>query len=95
MPNVVRNGDSNVAGGIAVGGASTVFVNGKNVMLPNKTVMPHPCYPKDGCSKHGSATTQGGSSTVFAEGQPIIHVNDSDTCGHKRCSYSQDVVVGE
>ena len=89
MPKIERNGDANVAGGIAQQGAQTVFANGKNVMLPGMPVTPH---RKGG--KHKVARTKGGSSTVFAEGLPVIHVNDFDTCGHKRSAGSDDVFVG-
>ena len=94
MPNVERHVDPNTAGGLAIGGSPNVFVNGKNIMLPNQPVTPHPCCPSDGCSKHCNAKTQGGSSTVFANGKPVIHVNDVDTCGHKRNGPSPDVFVG-
>jgi len=93
MPNVERRYDVNTGGGLASGGADTVFANGKQVMLPYQMVTPHECCGSDGCTIHCSATTQGGSSTVFAEGQPVIHVEDVDSCGHKRSSPSPDVFV--
>jgi len=93
MPNVERNGDPNTGGGIATQGAQTVFANGKRVMLPNMPVTPHNCCGQDGCQIHCVATTTGGSPTVIVEGRPAIHVNDIDTCGHKRSSPSPDVFV--
>ena len=94
MPNVERNNDINTAGGMAIGGAPTVIVNGQSIMLPNQTVTPHPCCGSPGCGIHCNARTMGGSSTVIAESQAVIHVNDHDTCGHKRSSPSPDVIVG-
>jgi uncharacterized Zn-binding protein involved in type VI secretion len=94
MPNVIRNGDINTCLGIALLGAKTVFVNNLNVMLPGMPVTPHKTCNKPGKKKHLIALTKGGSSTVFAEGLPIIHVNDEDTCGHKRLTMSPDVFVG-
>ena len=93
MPNVERLGDVNVAGGIALVGAATVFVNSKNVILPGNPVTPHPCCGQPGCDIHCNAETMGGSPSVFAESKPVIHVNDVDTCGHKRSSPSPDVFV--
>lgn len=95
MPNVERHTDPNTAGGLAIGGATTVFVNNLNVMLPDQPVTPHPCCGSPGCDIHCNAKTMGGSSTVFAENQAVIHVNDYDTCGHKRSSPSPNVFVGE
>ena len=93
MPAVERLGDINVAGGVALGGAKTVFVNGRPMMIPHQIVTPHPCCPNDGCDIHCNARTQGGSSTVVVEGKPVIHTDDNDTCGHKRSSPSPDVFV--
>jgi len=45
MPNVVRKGDVNAAGGVATVGAGTVKCEGSAVMLPGSPVTPHPCYP--------------------------------------------------
>lgn len=91
MPNVERNGDMNTGGGIATEGAKTVFVNGKRIMLPGMPVTPHDDCDDDHCD----ALTQGGSDTVFAEGLPVIHVNDVDTCNHKRSTPSPNVFVDE
>jgi len=94
MPKVVRKGDVNAAGGVALGGAGTVKAEGSAVMLPGASVTPHPCWPNKGCSAHASATTKGGSSTVKCEGKPIIHTGDIDTCGHGRASGAGTVSVG-
>ena len=94
MPNVVRAGDINSAGGAANIGASTVKCEGKPVMLPNMPVTPHPCCGSDGCNAHCNARTTGGSSTVRCEGKPVIHSNDIDSCGHKRQTSAATVKVG-
>jgi len=94
MPNVVRKGDVNAAGGVATVGAGTVKCEGSAVMLPGSPVTPHPCYPQKGCSKHGSATTVGGSSTVKCEGKPVQHTGNIDTCGHARTAGAGTVKVG-
>jgi len=94
MPNVERNGDENIAGGIALQGAKTVFVNGVNIMLPGMIVTPHKCCGWTGCDIHCVAKTKGGSSSVFAEGLSVIHVLDIDTCGHQRSNPSPNVFVG-
>ena len=92
MPNVVRAGDINAAGGAAQIGASTVTCEGAPVMLPTMPVTPHPPCPVE--QSHCSARTQGGSSTVTCEGKPVIHSNDIDTCGHKRLTSAATVSVG-
>ena len=79
MPGISRvNQDS--AGGIITGsGASSVYVNDKNVSLINDSVTPHapPDTPHMGSPKIISA-----SSTVFANGKPVVRQGDSASCGH-------------
>jgi uncharacterized Zn-binding protein involved in type VI secretion len=93
LPRAVRQGDTNSAGGVARGGASTVKINGRNAMQPGMSVSPHPCCPKKGCGAHCGASTRGGSSTVFVEGRPLITTSDSDSCGHGRSTGSSNVNV--
>lgn len=95
MANVVRQGDINVAGGVALVGASTVFADGMNVMLPGSPVTAHGCCGYPGCQPHCNATTAGGSSTVFAEGKPVLTSEDFDTCGDKRQTFAPTVFVGK
>lgn len=95
MPAVQRQGDANTAGGVAQGGASSVLVNGRPIMVTGQSVSPHPCCGQKRCPPiHCSATTQGGSSTVLAEGKPVVFTGDVDTCGHARAGGSADVLVG-
>ena len=88
MAQVVRNGDANTAGGVAQGGATTVFAENGNVMLPAQPVTGH------GNGIHAGPQTQGGSSTVFCEGTKVIHTDDVDTCGHKRAEHAPTVYIG-
>jgi uncharacterized Zn-binding protein involved in type VI secretion len=94
MASIVRAGDKNTAGGAALGGASTVTINGRSVILPGDKVTAHPCCGSRGCGKHCSAKTTGGTPTVTVEGRPVITTNDIDTCGHKRREGSPNVTVG-
>lgn len=94
MPAVQRQGDVNTAGGVAQGGASSVLVNGRPIMVTGMSVTPHPCCGQKRCPPiHCRATTSGGSSTVFAEGKPVIFTGNADTCGHTRAGGSADVLV--
>jgi uncharacterized Zn-binding protein involved in type VI secretion len=94
MPNVVRKGDINAAGGVCQLGAGTVTCEGSPVGFPGSPVTPHACCGLPGCDSHCNATTQGGSSTVTCEGKPVLHSNDIDTCGHKRQTFAGTVTVG-
>lgn len=90
---VVRRGDVNSAGGVAMQGAGSVFANGRPIVYPGVSVSAHPCCGRKGCNKHCSASTTGGSPSVFVEGKKVIRVGDSDSCGHSRASGSPDVMV--
>ena len=94
MPAVVRRGDINAAGGVAVKGADSVLANGRPVIQPGSPVTPHPCCGAPGCQIHCMAVTTGGSGSVIAEGRPVILVGDVDSCGHARIQGSPDVVAG-
>lgn len=94
MPNVVRAGDINAAGGAAQIGAGTVKCEGAAVMQPNMPVTGHPPCGAPGGEPHCNAKTTGGSSTVSCEGKPVVHANDIDTCGHKRQTSASTVSVG-
>ena len=94
MPRAVRQGDTNGAGGVAIGGANTVKINGRNAMTPGQRVTPHPCCGARGCEKHCKARTGRGSSRVFVRGRPLVYVGSSDSCGHSRATGSRNVNVG-
>lgn len=94
MANVVRRGDTNTAGGVALAGATKSYAQGNAIMLPQQPVTPHPCCGSPGCGAHCTAHTKGGASKVFCEGKRVIHTEDYDTCGHKRQSNASKVFVG-
>ena len=89
MPRVERVSDSNTGGGVIIKGASSVFVNGLALAIPNQPVSGH------GDDEHSGPVTTGGSSSVFVEGKPVIHNMDHDSCGDKRNGSCEDVFVGE
>ena len=88
MPGVVRQGDTNIAGAAATTGASSVFCNGKAVVVSGSSVTPHGSKPT-----HYGLTTSS-SSSVYVEGKPVTLVGDPDTCGHSRVNGSPDVIAG-
>ena len=95
MPGVVRRGDTNSVGGVAVGASSDVLVNGRGVVYPSSIVTPHPCCGGKGCNAHCAATVTGpGSSTVTVNGKRVIRQGDSDSCGHARATSSPNVICG-
>lgn len=96
MPPVVRIGDPNIAGGLAVfPGAMSVTVNGRPVCTTGTLVTPHPCCGAKGCPPvHCKAVTTLGSLSVTAEGKPIVYVGSPDSCFHTRAFGSLNVIVG-
>jgi len=93
MPIVVRNGDMNASGGMAIGGAKTVTAEGIPIMFPGQPVTPHPPCNSPG-NPHCSAVTTGGSKTVTAEGIPVITTADIDSCGDMRVTGAATVMAG-
>lgn len=90
---VVRLGDINNAGGVAVGpGASTVLTNGTPTSLIGDRVSAHPPCPLS--PSHCAAVIVQGSGTVLAEGRPVVYVGATDSCGHARATGSSNVLVG-
>lgn len=93
MPGAVRDGDINAGGGVAMGGAGSVYINGDRAGQPGMFVTPHfPCSPK--APQHCIAFTTGGAATVSVEGAPLLRQGDKDSCGHARMTGSSDVLVG-
>jgi len=90
---IVRQGDRNSAGGRATGARSTVKSSGKSLAAYRSGVSRHPCCGRKGCDKHCNAKVTGGAPTVYANGKPVHIVSDSDTCGHKRSSGDNKVLV--
>jgi|TARA_R110001592_G_scaffold20761_5_gene83852 uncharacterized Zn-binding protein involved in type VI secretion len=90
---IVRQGDRNSAGGKAISARSNVKASGKSLAAYGSRVTPHPCCGRKGCNKHCRASVTGGAPTVYAEGKPVHIVSDSDTCGHRRSSGDNKVLV--
>jgi len=94
MASVQRQGDVNSAGGVAKGGAPSVLVNGRPIMVTGMAVTSHTCCGRKGCPPiHCHATTKG-SGSVMAEGKAIVLTGDIDSCGHARVGGSSDVSIG-
>tara|TARA_Y200000002_G_C22185090_1_gene456797 strand:- start:31 stop:318 length:288 start_codon:yes stop_codon:yes gene_type:complete len=90
---IVRVGDTNAAGGIAVAPRPTVLSSMVPIAAFASAVTPHPCCGVPGCSIHCVAVVTGGSATVFAEGLPVHKVMDVDSCGHPRATGDNKVLV--
>lgn len=95
MPGVVRQGDPNLNGGLAVFPvAMSVTVNGRPVATVGTVVTSHPpCSPQQ--PQHCKSLIPLGSFTVLAEGKPISYVGLPDMCGCPRVIGSFDVTVGQ
>ena len=95
MKALVRRGDINSAGGVAIQGHSNVTANGKPVAKQGSRVTPHFCCGLPGCAIHCSATAAyGGSSTVTANGIRVLRMSmDIDSCGHPRAQGSPNVIT--
>jgi uncharacterized Zn-binding protein involved in type VI secretion len=95
MPQVMRVGDRNVAGGVILNGDPTVRVNNRPVAFYGSRVTPHPCCGAKGCPPiHCSATTTAGQSSVRVNGKLVTVSSSNDTCSHVRVSGSPNVNIG-
>lgn len=84
---VVRVGDINSAGGVAVQGHPNITVNGRLAARQGSRVTPHKPCPKPPI--HCSATAAfPGSRLVTMNGIPTLRIGDVDTCGHPRATGS-------
>lgn len=90
---IVRVGDANAAGGMAIIPRLTVLSSQRPLAAFASKVTPHPCCGAPGCSIHCAAKVVGGSPTVWAEGKPVHKVMDIDTCGHPRVQGDVRVLV--
>lgn len=86
MPGIARKGIDS-AGGLAVGGSNTVFVNGAGVVRLGDAIAPH------GDGAHANATMVQASSSVYADGIRVCRAGDLASCGHA-ISGSSDVEAG-
>ena len=92
---VVRIGDINSAGGVAVQGHMNVTVNGRPAARQGSRVTPHPCCGAPGCGIHCAATAAfPGSFSVTMNGIPVLRIGDIDTCGHPRATGAFDCTIG-
>jgi uncharacterized Zn-binding protein involved in type VI secretion len=82
VPRVCR-ANIDRAGGIILGGSSTVFIDGYPVALEGNRVADH------GNNEHDSAIVIGGASRFVVDGIPVILEGTSRaTCGHIALSTS-------
>jgi len=87
MPGICRDADD-AAGGALIKSQSTVFANGKNVIVNGDSVTGH------GDSPHDAPTMIAGSDSVFIGGIAVCNAGDLATCGHD-ASGSDTVSVGD
>jgi len=87
MPGICRDADD-AAGGALIKSQSTVFANGKNVIVNGDSVTGH------GDSPHDAPTMIAGSDSVFIGGIAVCNAGDLATCGHA-ASGSSTVSVGD
>jgi uncharacterized Zn-binding protein involved in type VI secretion len=87
MPGICRDADD-AAGGALIKSQSTVFANGKNVIVHGDSVTAH------GDSPHDAPTMIAGSDSVFIGGIAVCNAGDLATCGHA-ASGSSTVSVGD
>lgn len=90
---IVRVGDTNAAGGIAMAPRPTVLSSMRPIAAFASPVTPHPCCGVPGCEIHCVAVVTTTGTTVFAEGLPVHKVMDIDTCGHPRATGDAKVLV--
>jgi len=91
---IVRVGDINVAGGVAITPVLNVTANGRPLAKFMSIVTPHfPCpFPPIHCVAKAALP---GSMKVSAGGMPVLRVfSDIDTCLHPRMTGSFNVTAG-
>jgi len=71
---IVRQGDTNSAGGRALIPRDQVKSSNKPLAAFSSKISPHPCCGRPGCTIHCAASITGGSSTVKAQGKPVHKV---------------------
>lgn len=85
--------DSDSAGDIIGGVASTVLINGQPAAIVGSLDAPHAPFGSPH-PPHEAATVVAGSSTILVEGQPLARVGDPLSCGHSILTGSPDVEAG-
>ena len=91
---IVRVGDINVAGGVAIMPVRNVTANGRPLAKFMSFVTPHPPCPFVPIHCAASAALPG-SMKVSAGGMPVLRTfSDVDTCFHPRMTGSFNVTAG-
>lgn len=89
---LVRKGDRNSAGGIALTGDESFIIDGRPACVVGTPVSPHPPCPDE--PGHCNAKTQQGEHTFILGNLKINVVGDVDSCGHARVEGSNTFIVG-
>ena len=92
MPAIVRKGDVNSAGGIALLGNPAFIVDGRPVCTIGTPVSPH--FPCPRIPIHCHAVTMLGKQEYVINGIKVNVVGDIDSCGHPRVTGSPTFIVG-
>ena len=90
---IVRIGDINSAGGVAIVPVRNVTANGRPLARFMSIVTPHPPCPFVPIHCAASAALPA-SRTVTAGGTPVLRIMDRDTCGHPRVTGSMNSTAG-
>ena len=90
MPGVSRDNDT--AEGDLIPSQSTVYADGKLIIVHGDDVVAHPPCPD--IQIHCVATMIGGSNNVFIGGIAVVNKDDLATCGHQSTG-STTVFVGD
>ena len=92
MALLVRQGDTNNAGGAVMAGHPNILCNARPVALKGSVVSAHPPCPEPPihCAAIAAAP---GRARVLANGIPVLVVGDVDNCGHARAQGSPNTVV--
>ena len=92
---IVRVGDINAAGGIAIAPRPTVLSSMQPLASFGSPVTPHPYCGTPGFEIHCVVVITGGATTVYAEGLPVHRAfSDIDSCAHPRTTGDLKVLVG-
>jgi uncharacterized Zn-binding protein involved in type VI secretion len=76
------------AGGLIVGGSTSVFVNGAGVVRIGDAVASH------GSGPHTAAVMSTGSAKVYCNGIAVCRVGDLASCGHAGTGGSPNTFAG-
>lgn len=91
MPEVVRKGDKNSAGGRTLTGDKSFIVDGRPICPVGTPVSPHKPCPE--VKKHCNAKTSQGTKSFILNGIKVNVKGHVDTCGHSRAEGSKTFIV--